>query len=147
MKNNKQPAEFIPSDEAKKQGVCCTEEESFEAYYSDIDIELRRKAIEFLRTKIPPDIQVKWLALIKKYDGHEWFNHVYDEQIDKLSPKEKTFSCMYNPHFLLGMTIRNDLRRAGFGEKELGYHNLDCVYIYLLEDMLCWDGTTVGENI
>ena len=37
-------------------------------------------------------------------------------------------------HFTTGMTIRNMLRKEGYGEAEFGIDNLDNVYVELIEE-------------
>lgn len=44
-------------------------------------------------------------------------------------------------HFGWGRQIRNDLRVAGYGEKELGVRNLDNVYVAMVEEAVLVQGT------
>jgi hypothetical protein len=44
-------------------------------------------------------------------------------------------------HFGWGMQVRNDLRTAGFGEKEFEIANMDNIYIPLVEEALGGDAS------
>jgi hypothetical protein len=60
----------------------------------------------------------------------------HDGEIDKLrdlATASKTGDWFAAYHFHGGMWIRNKLRAAGFGEKELGIENLDDYYVGLIE--------------
>ena len=76
------------------------------------DPELRSRMVEFLEGRITaPD-----KAMIR-------------EAIEK---NPKTWWASYHLHW--GMSIRNALRVAEFGERETGIENLDNVYIGLVEE-------------
>ena len=129
-------SEFIPSKEAKRQGVCCTREEANRAY-NQIDDDLKLEVLEFLKGQITSEDSAKIKKLIAKHGSREWLWHLYEDDIAKMPTEEqKLAAAVYNPHFNFGMAVRNSLRQAGYGEKELGIHNLDCCYVQLVEDAI-----------
>lgn len=46
--------------------------------------------------------------------------------------KDQNWPAAYHLHW--GMGVRNDLRKAGFGEAEFGIQNLDNIYVPLVEE-------------
>ncbi len=93
----------------------------------------KQAAIAFLRDWLHPSETAKIRTLIQRHGQHEWIWHLYDEDIADLYPQEKRYAARLSPHFGFGMQVRNALRRAGFGEEELGVRNLQDVYLDLLE--------------
>ena len=108
-----------PSEAAKVEGVCHTQQECVELY-RNLDPVKRKGAVNLLKDKLAP-YREELLAEVEK-DPENWIS---------LS------------HFHWGMGVRNGLRQAGFGEKELGVHNLDCVYVALIEEAL---GVTIDTG-
>ncbi len=99
------------SDEAKKQGVCHTEEEC-KLMYSEIPQEQKDAAIKIFRES---DYASSFSEIRKAIDADpEGWNIPY--------------------HSFWGMGVRNFFREHGFGEKEFGIDNMDCIYVYLVED-------------
>lgn len=97
---------------------------------------LRWRAIVALRKEIPADDQARIREAIAEH-GSDWVHHLYDAEIAKLTPREREagLAGFYagSGYFRFGRAIRNFLRGAGFGEKELGVDNLDDVYVELIE--------------
>lgn len=126
---------FEPSEAAKAEGVCHTEAECRQLY-ENLDPEKRAGAIAHLKKVIEadPDAIQRVREMYAKH-GADWFDHLHDPEIEKLTPEERErgMAGLYSPHFGWGMAIRNSLRSAGFGEEELGVHNLDDVYRALLD--------------
>lgn len=135
--------DFVPSPAAQAQGICHTEEECRDLYLH-VNLAKRRAAVAFLRSKFSLEDRSKMAALLERYGSGEWLHHLYDEEIERLSPDEKQYAALLSPHFGFGMQVRNTLRRAGFGERELGVHNLDCVYVHLIEEALRDPASQVG---
>ena len=73
----------------------------------------------------------KWAQAVEFLRGHitEKIKSLIRTEIE-CDPKNWYVSM----HFDWGMSIRNDLRNAGFGEKELGIGNMDDVYVPLVEE-------------
>ena len=102
--------DFSQSDEALQEGICHTHKECLEMY-KNISQEIKKPVIEMLKNQLIPDMkEIKKLMLLKKEDW--WIGY----------------------HFGWGMGIRNLLREKGFGEEYFGIHNLDDIYINLVEE-------------
>ncbi len=56
------------------------------------------------------------------------------QQMVREAIKGNPQSWWVSRHSSWGMRIRNELRKNGFGEKELGVENLDNVYVGLIEE-------------
>ncbi len=130
--------ELVPSAAAKAKGVCHTEEECHELYKA-IDPDTKAKAIAMLKVEMK-----ETLPIIKNlYDvyGDDWMDHLWDKEIKEYKEAHKNddlkkveFVCSIGWNSMQwGMSVRNLLRKKGFGEKELDVHNLDCVF----EDFIC----------
>jgi hypothetical protein len=117
--------------------VCHTDEECA-AMYAAIPEDKRKaaasKLLELL-SKDPGTVE-RIRELIIQYPGrHEWFWHLHDDEIEMMpDAARRRYAAMYSPHFGFGMTVRNALRRAGFGEEYFGVHNLDDIYIDVIEE-------------
>lgn len=129
--------EFKPSEQAQKEGVCHTDAEC-EQLYLTINPKIKQDALAFIRSKITLADAEKIRTLILQYGKNDWLPHLADDQIAKLSPEDlaRGYAGMYSPHFGWGMAVRNILRQHGFGEKELGVHNLDDIYVALVAEAL-----------
>lgn len=100
------------SKEAAEQGICHTAEECA-AFYSSLSEQIKAPALAALQEETKnyaADIREKFKA-----DPENWY---------------------VEHHFWWGMGIRNFLREKGFGEEYFGSHNLDDIYIYLVEEAL-----------
>lgn len=114
--------------------VCHTEEQCKELY-AGIDPVKLRAAKDYLREQLHECIAD--FKALHSVHGDAWFDHIYDTAIAELKPEDKRFvRVVYSPHFRFGMQVRNTLRTGGFGEEYLGVHNLDCVYLPLLTDVV-----------
>jgi len=94
---------------------------------------IRQAAADFLAEWLFPLEISKIRALIEKHGSQEWIWHLHDRDITELYPQEKKYAIVLSPQFGFGMQVRNALRRAGFGEQELGVASLEAVYVALLE--------------
>jgi hypothetical protein len=111
--------EFVPSEAAQREGVCHTESEC-KALYENIEAPLRVDAARSLHDALVKDGDtMRMLVDAGVQDGNPYFDAL---------PKEPGAALFF------GMGIRNFLRDHGFGEKELGVHNLDCVFTYIMRD-------------
>jgi hypothetical protein len=102
----------IQSEEAQQQGSCHTDEECAQMY-QDLTPEIKAPALEMLRTELNsviPEIRAAHAAAPK-----DWY-------------------VQY--HFHWGMAVRNLLREKGFGEEYFRIHNLDDIYVALVEEAL-----------
>lgn len=100
------------SDEAKVAGICHTDAECAQMY-KDLTPEVKTPALAMLRTELAPVVpQVKAAYLV---DPEGWIAHY---------------------HFGWGMAVRNLLREKGFGEEYFKIHNLDDIYVALVEEAL-----------
>lgn len=100
------------SKAAVKRGVCHTEEECKQMYNS-LTPELKAPALKLLAEELSPakaDIQKAYATKGKNW----WVDH----------------------HLFWGMSVRNFLREKGFGEEYFKVHNLDDIYIALVEEAL-----------
>ena len=98
--------------EAQKQGVCHTDDECKTMYAA-----------------LSPALKASVLEMLKKQLAHDAKNI---ENAYKASPSD-----WYVPyHFYWGMSVRNTLRGRGFGEDYFGVHNLDDIYVELVEEAL-----------
>jgi len=110
---------FVPSEAAQREGICHTESEC-ESLYDNIDVQLREAAAASLRDALMKDKDtMQRLIDAKVQEGASYFDAL---------PSEPGSALFF------GMAIRNYLRQQGFGEKELGVHNLDCVFAYILRE-------------
>ncbi len=98
------------SEEAKNKGVCHTEEEC-KQMYSEIPQEQKDAAIKAFRESEYalsfPEIR----KAIASYTNYWWASY----------------------HSFWGMGVRNFFRQHGFGEGFFGVHNMDCIYVPLVE--------------
>jgi hypothetical protein len=81
--------------------------------YAGFSAELKSPALEMLRIELKPaysDILAAYRA-----NPERWY---------------------VGSHFYWGMAVRNLLREKGFGEEYFGVHNLDDIYIALVEEAL-----------
>jgi hypothetical protein len=99
------------SEAAKAKGVCHTEDEC-KLMYSEIPPEKKEEAIKSFRASAyaPTFSQIRE-AVAAEPDG---WNVPY--------------------HLGWGMGVRNFFRQEGFGEEYFGVDNLDCIYVFLIED-------------
>lgn len=100
------------SPEAEAKGVCHTEEECVQMY-SDLTAEIKDPALAMLAGELNQVLEE--ISLAYKADPDCWF-------------------APY--HFTWGMAVRNLLRDKGFDEAYFGIHNLDDIYIPLVEEAL-----------
>lgn len=100
------------SAKAKKQGICHTDEENAEMYAA-IPWETKKPALAMLFSE---------LGSVKK-------------EIRETYAKDPDNWCA-GYHFGWGMAVRNLLREKGFGEEYFGVHNLDDIYVALVEEAL-----------
>lgn len=100
------------SPEAAGAGICHTEQECLQMY-KDMPSELKAPALEMLRTELAPVIGDITRAYASDPTG--WY---------------------VSYHFGWGMNVRNLLREKGFGEEYFKVHNLDDIYIPLVEEAL-----------
>lgn len=111
--------DFVPSEAAQREGVCHTESEC-QALYENLDPDLRMAAALSLRDGISKeDGTMERLIDARVHKGGSYFDAVDD---------------MPGAAMFFGMAIRNYLRSEGYGEQELGVHNLDCVFTYILRE-------------
>jgi hypothetical protein len=111
--------EFVPSEAAQREGVCHTESEC-QALYEALDTDMRLAAALSLRDGLTTEAgTMQKLIDVKVHEGASYLDALEKE------PDAAMF---------FGMGVRNYLRREGYGEKELGVHNMDCVFIYILRD-------------
>lgn len=100
------------SEAAKQQGCCHTAAEC-NTMYTELTPELKTPALEMLRQELAPvipEIRAAYTAA-----PNDW----------------------YVPyHFGWGMGVRNLLREKGFGEEYFKIHNLDDIYVALVEEAL-----------
>lgn len=99
------------SPAAAAEGVCHTDSEC-KQMYSEIPQEQKDAAVAAFRSSDFAEASSQIREAIAR-DGEHW-NIPY--------------------HLWWGMSVRNFFRQQGFGEKELGVDNLDCVYRFLVED-------------
>lgn len=77
---------------------------------------------------IPEDAKAPALAALK-----EALSSV--EEDIRVSYREHP-SDWWKGHKLMGIALRNLLRSRGFGEEYFGVHNLDDIYVHLIQDAL-----------
>ena len=82
--------------------------------YDSLNPALRDKAIKFLRKLLTIKTKKEIKIAINNNPEH-WFTPY---------------------HFGWGMTIRNKLREAGFGENDFEIKNIDDIYVELVEDAI-----------
>jgi hypothetical protein len=123
---------------ASKHGMVIPEadrhyEESEESCATPDPVKNKQAASAFLHDWLSPADIATIRALVQAYGHDEWIWHLHDEDIACLYPNEKKYAILLGPQFGFGMKVRNTLRRAGFGEPELGVEDLRDVYLELLE--------------
>lgn len=101
-----------PSPEAEAQHVCHTMEEC-KQMYAELTSEVKTPALKMLAEE---------LASAK------------DEIKKAFDADPENWVAPY--HFFWGMSVRNLLRKKGFGEDYFGIHNLDDIYVWLVEEAL-----------
>lgn len=100
------------SPEAIAQCVCHTDEECVQMY-AELPAEVKAPALAMLAEELAP--ARKEILSAYKADPKGW-------------------AAPY--HFFWGMSVRNLLRDKGFGEGHFHVHNLDDIYIPLVEEAL-----------
>lgn len=101
-----------PSIAAEEQGVCHTDAECYQMYAA-LTPELKAPVLKMLSSFLAgasADIKVLYAR-----DPENW---------------------IAGHHFGWGMAVRNLLRHKGFGEDYFGIHNLDDIYVALVEEAL-----------
>lgn len=78
---------------------------------------------------IPDDIRIPALLCLRKE-----LNPVLSEIKNAYKQNPEDWYVPY--HFGWGMGVRNFLREKGFGEDYFGIHNLDDIYVALVEEAL-----------
>ena len=100
------------SPEAEAKCVCHTEDECVQMY-SELPVEIKAPALAMLATELATARD----EISKMYNADPEGWHI--------------------PHHLFwGMAVRNLLRDRGFGEKYFSVHNLDDIYVPLVEEAL-----------
>jgi hypothetical protein len=100
------------SPEAESRSVCHTDSECAQMY-ADLDDGLKAPALAMLKRELSPVYgQIKDAY---KFDPSGWY---------------------IGYHFGWGMAVRNLLRQKGFGEEYFHIHNLDDIYVKLVEEAL-----------
>ena len=100
------------SPEAERKGICHTRQEC-EQMYKEIPEELKNPALVMLKKELAyVSVEIR-----KAYQSspNDWY---------------------VRHHFNWGMSVRNLLREKGFGEDYFKIHNLDDIYIALVEEAL-----------
>lgn len=100
------------SKAAKAAGVCHTERECGQMY-RELTPEIKAPALDMLRKELAPCTADIEAAFKRNPDG--WY---------------------VKSHFHWGMAVRNLLRDKKFGEKYFKVHNLDDIYVALVEEAL-----------
>jgi hypothetical protein len=98
-------------------------EEDLKERYQALPHRLRKPALKMLARELAAvagDIREAYLA-----DPDEWYAGY---------------------HFGWGMAVRNLLREKGFGEKYFGIHNLDDIYVYLVEEAFGLSARSKGSK-
>lgn len=102
----------VQSEAAKAAGVCHTDDECVKMYQG-LTPEIKAPALEMLRKELAPvtdQIRAAFTAA-----PNDWY---------------------VSYHFGWGMAVRNLLREKGFGEEYFRVHNLDDIYVALVEEAL-----------
>lgn len=110
-----------PSEAANERGVCHTREECVELYAA-LTPELKQPVLELLREKLGNQIAIR--GAIEMY-GENWVSGY---------------------HHGWGTGVRNLLRVHGYGEQYFWVHNLDCIYVALVEEALKEKGEEKEEE-
>jgi hypothetical protein len=105
------------SSEAEIKGICHTDAEC-KQMYKDLTPEIKAPAMAMLVNELKPAT----------------------EQIQKAYNAEPN-GWSVNYHFSWGMAVRNLLREKGYGEEYFGVHNLDDIYVALVEEALNLGGS------
>jgi len=100
------------SPEAAAIDVCHTEAECQQMYAA-----------------IPPEVKAPALTLLA-----DKLQNVRAEVVGAYQADPKHWMAPH--HFLWGMAVRNLLRKEGYGEAYFGVHNLDDIYVALIEEAL-----------
>lgn len=101
---------WTQSEAAKARGVCHTKEEC-EAMYRALTPEKKQPALELLRKELAP-ARADIVSDMER-DGEHW---------------------IAGNHHGWGTSVRNFLRQSGYGEEYFGVHNLDDIYVALIEE-------------
>jgi hypothetical protein len=105
------------SEDAKAKGICHTEAECVQMY-KDLTPEVKAPALAMLAMELEP-VKAEIQAAYDK-DPEGWIGPY---------------------HFFWGMGVRNLLREKGFGEEYFKIHNLDDIYVALVEEALKLGGS------
>jgi hypothetical protein len=111
-----------PSPEADAKMVCHTDAEC-QQMYADLAPEVKAPALAMLAEELKtalPEIQKAYTA-----EPEGWY---------------------IGYHFTWGMAVRNLLRQKGFGEEYFKVHNLDDIYVALVEEALNLGGSHEGSS-
>jgi len=101
-----------PSPAAQAEGICHTDAECV-AMFADLTPEIKAPALAMLREELVPVVDQIRAAYTAAPD--DWY---------------------VGYHFSWGMAVRNLLRQKGFGEDYFNVHNLDDIYVALVEEAL-----------
>jgi hypothetical protein len=106
--NSQMPEQPLSPD----QGTLCHLPEECEAAYRAIPEEAKTPALAALKDALTP-VEAD-IRLAHQARPSDW----------------------WKGHTLMGIALRNLLRSKGFGEEYFGVHNLDDIYVYLIQDAL-----------
>jgi len=132
------PGVAVPEQQARIMhsaiaGAIGPRDQLMEAPVQAVPHNMMQAAAAFLREWLNAEEIAEIRRLVRKHGTGDWIWHLHDESIEDLYPLERHYAIHLAPQFGFGMQVRNALRRAGFGERELGVRNLQEVYVGLLE--------------
>ncbi len=107
-----------------------------EEIFAAIDPSKVQAAAEHLRAWLPESDRQRLANIISEHGHYSWIFHLHDEEVAAEPVHRSKAVIAARGHFQFATVVRNELRCAGFGEKELGIQNLDDVYLFLVEEAL-----------
>jgi len=107
-----------------------------EEIFAAIDPEKVQAAAAHLRSWLPESDCQRLRKMIRTHGHYGWIFHLHDEEVAAEPRPQSKAVIAARGHFQFATMVRNELRCSGFGERELGVHNLDDVYLFIVEEAL-----------
>jgi len=107
-----------------------------EQIFLSLDSGKRSAAVEHLQSWFSEEDRQRIRKVIAAHGRYGWIYHLYDDEVAKEPSHQGKAVIAASGHLRFATLVRNELRVAGYGERDLGIRNLDEIYTFLVEEAL-----------